>query len=150
MSSWPDDIDIDPGIFFDPAFYPQNIHPNPPMPLGEDVYIFDPGPSLRRPMPVGNTLGLQGFPPGYPSSLQDSACFASQWSNTTEEAMLLATYDDYVPAQADATIAHHLDEIYDLTKGIGDSSLVTSYKAHPGEFITTAPLSPARGPGSMI
>ncbi|CAH0052817.1 unnamed protein product [Clonostachys solani] len=150
MSSWLDDIDFDPGRFIDSVFDPPfNFNSNSPIPNGGTISNFDPGPSLDfgGPMPFGETLGLQGSSPGYSSSLSDSSCFASQSSNTPEEAMLLSTCNEYMLAQADDSIAQQVDEMYELARGIEDSSLITSYKAHPSEYLTTAPLSPTRGPG---
>ncbi|CAG9998919.1 unnamed protein product, partial [Clonostachys byssicola] len=114
--------------------------------------MFDTGPSLDfgGPMPFEEALGLQEFPPGYSSPLTDSSIFASPCSNTPEEAMVLSTFDENMLTQVDNSIAQQENEMYELARSIEDSSLITSYKAHPSEFITTAPLSPTRGPGSMV
>ncbi|KAK7220964.1 hypothetical protein V2G26_008967 [Clonostachys chloroleuca] len=133
MSSWPDDIDLDPGIFFDSVFdQPFNNNYISSIPDEGTPSIFDPGPSLdfSQPMPFGEILGSQGYPPGYSSSLSDNFFYASPCSITPHEAME--------------------NEIYELARGIEDSSLITSYRAQPDEYITTAPLSPTRGPGSMV
>lgn len=64
--------------------------------------------------------------------------------------MVHSAFDEYMLSQVDDSIAQYEDEIYELARGIEDSSLITSYRAQPGEYITTAPLSPTRGPGSMV
>ncbi|CAI6098144.1 unnamed protein product, partial [Clonostachys chloroleuca] len=101
-------------------------------------------------MPFGEILGLQGSAPGYSSSLSDNFFCASPCGNTPYEAMVHSAFDEYMLSQVDDSIAQYEDEIYELARGIEDSSLITSYRAHPGEYITTAPLSPTRGPGSMV
>ncbi|CAH0016429.1 unnamed protein product [Clonostachys rhizophaga] len=150
MGSWPEDIDFDPGISFDSVFGPPS-HDNYISPLPDEgtPFIFDPRPSLgiSQPMPFGKTLGLQGSPPRCSWSLSDSSCFASPCSNTPEEARLLSSWDKYMLAQGDDSIAHHENEIYELARGIQDSSLITSYELHPSDFIATATQSPTRGPG---
>lgn len=94
--------------------------------------------------------GSQGYPPGYSSSLSDNFFYASPCSITPHEAMVHSTFGEYMLPQVDDSIAQQENEIYELARGIEDSSLITSYRAQPDEYITTAPLSPTRGPGSMV